>query len=340
MDSRSAQLSGVAVDAHSYLCWDTKRPLNLNDSDLSPSMRELPPEYEGPTEMLFCSIRFEIGDCMRQLKVIENDHPRASSAIRMAEEARAIDALETRLDQGYLRKCDSSIPLHLLAIYLGRSSVCQLRLSTHHPQMYLDKGAGLPQEERDRLFFLGLQILTYENLVYSNKSLAPYLWHVSINFPFEAFILILTELLTRNDCEIIDRAWTKVNQAYENHPELITESRTNALFFAVGSLTLRAWEVRVTATRNQQLLYQPVEPSSISGLRALRSGSQARSSMNAADGFNSTAPAGYLTTGETVNLAETGPEGVVPVPADMSYMDWQYWQALLDGRVEHLNDRL
>lgn len=340
MDSRSAQLSGVAVDAHSYLFWDTKRPLNLNDSDLSPSMRELPAEHEGPTEMLFCSIRFEIGDCLRQLKTIENDQRGASRAMRMAEEERAIDALETSLDQGYLRKCDSSIRFHLLAIYLGRSSVCQMRLSTRHPQMYPDKGASLPREEKDRLFFLGLQVLTYDNRVYSDKSLAPYLWHVAMSFPFEAFILVLTELLTRTDGDIIDRAWTNVSQVYEDHPELITESRTNALFFAVGSLTLRAWEVRVTATRNQQLLYQPVEPSSIRKLRALRKGSQVRSSMNAADGCHSTTPAGYLTTGDTVSLAETGPEDVVPVPTDMSHMDWQYWQTLLDGRGELFSDRL
>ena len=49
MDSRSAQLSGAAIDAHFHLFWDTKRPLNVNDIDLSPSMSELLSEHDGLT---------------------------------------------------------------------------------------------------------------------------------------------------------------------------------------------------------------------------------------------------------------------------------------------------
>ena len=53
MESRSAQLSGATIDSQLQLFWDTKKPLNVNDSDLSPAMRELPEGHDGVTEMLF-----------------------------------------------------------------------------------------------------------------------------------------------------------------------------------------------------------------------------------------------------------------------------------------------
>ncbi|RJE18773.1 hypothetical protein PHISCL_08887 [Aspergillus sclerotialis] len=325
MDTRSAQLSGVAVDPSFNLSWDTKRPLNLSDSDLCPSMEVLPAESEGPTEMLFCEIRFEIGECIRQLTVMETGEMGPSNVMPLAEEGRAIDTLETRLEARYLRKCDSSIPFHLLAMYLGRSSVCQMRLAIFHPQRYPDKGATLAPDEKDRLFSLGLQILEFDNLTYSNTRLRPYLWHVAMSFPFEAFILVLTELVTRVQGDSVDRAWAKVSQVYEDHPELITASKTNTLFFALGGLTIRAWKERAAAVQKHSSLYLPIEPPFIIKLRVLRDDSPGQEALYT----NASEPAvpqvaGHLAAGEMDHVMSR-----TPLATDMTQIDWEYWQNLI-----------
>ncbi|KAM5436479.1 hypothetical protein MferCBS31731_005757 [Microsporum ferrugineum] len=324
LDSRSAQLSGVAVSPDSYLFWDTKCPLNLNDSDLVPSMRELPAEYDGPTEMLFCRIRFEVGECMRKLKALEHRHGGQGGAVRMAEESQLIDELEACLEQRYLKKCDPSIPFHLLAIYLGRSSVCQMRLSTHNRQRYSDQGpAALTQAEKDHVFSLGLDIIGYDNLAYSNRSLQPYRWHIAMAFPFEALILVLTELLARFEGDQVKQAWEKVNQLYLDHPELTTGARSNTLVCALVGLTTRAWDKLVSMTQNQHLLQQAVEPPSITRLRNLRRApSQPPSVSPMAD-----PPAGDVGG----DLVVAGADAMVPPPVDVSQVDWTYWQALIDG---------
>lgn len=54
-------------------------------------MQELPRDRLGTTEMLFCEIRFEIGDCMLQLTAMEHQPGEgASMAERTAEEERTI----------------------------------------------------------------------------------------------------------------------------------------------------------------------------------------------------------------------------------------------------------
>ena len=60
LDNRSAELSGSCNSG--LPCFENfKLPLNVNDSDLDPSMTELPAHHAGPTEMMFCMIRCEFG---------------------------------------------------------------------------------------------------------------------------------------------------------------------------------------------------------------------------------------------------------------------------------------
>jgi hypothetical protein len=332
LDSRSAQLSGVTIDSQLHLFWDTKRPLNVNDSDLSQSMRELPQEHDGLTEMLFCSIRAEIGDCMRRLRSLATSSQtgRASTA----QKERAVDELENRLGQRFLKKCDPYIPLHLLATYLVRSSICSMRLSAHHPRQHSGEGAGMSQEQKDTLFALALQVIVYDNLAYSTKSLEGYLWHVSVYFGFEAFILVLTELTTRLEGEAVDRAWAQISQVYENHPILIMESR-NALYYAMGNLTLKAWDRRISAVGEHQPSHLLVDSPFISRLRAQRvAKSPPISQTSYPDAIRSNLQADQDRQDEH---HQGGPSPLemtasVDFPIYTPDWDWDCLQSLLDGR--------
>ena len=65
LDFRSAQLSGSKVEADGQN-FQTKRPLNVNDSDLTPSMKEPPVEHPGITDMLFCSRTRSASSCEKR----------------------------------------------------------------------------------------------------------------------------------------------------------------------------------------------------------------------------------------------------------------------------------
>lgn len=60
LDGLSGQIcgTGIAMDAKN---WDTKQPLNVNDTDIWPGMEEPPAVREGATDMIFCLARTEIG---------------------------------------------------------------------------------------------------------------------------------------------------------------------------------------------------------------------------------------------------------------------------------------
>lgn len=346
LDGHSSKLAGAGFPG--WLAkFDTKIPLNISDSDMSPTMKEPPKEKEGANEMLFCCLRYETAQAIRCTRKIGGKHGGwhvTPNPEVIPEKDKAIDELEKRFDEKFIRFCDPSIPLHLLAIYVAKSVICTMRIMAHHPRQYPDKGASMPQKEKDMLFSESLKELEYNSLGHTTKCIQGFLWHTTSHFQFDAFIYIISELRHRTEGDLVERAWQQVIFSYEHRPEMITDTK-NSLYVAMGSLTLKAWKKR----EETQLHSQVPPPRFISLLRAqrnipdpprrqtpperqdhiarqnLRTGSSSRVPLSMA--YNNTAPDGWSNVdygfGVDVNMGINMPE-ITPV-------DWEYWQTLMDG---------
>lgn len=343
LDFRSAQLSGTMVESN-YNLFETKRPLNVNDSDLSPSMKEPPLEHPGVTDMLFCSIRYEVGDFWRRyrhLRLFGGGALQKVASASLAEKDKAIDEFEDLLEQRYLRYVDPSIPLHLLSSALAKGAVCQMRLVAHHPRQYLDKGASLPQAEKDTLFSTSLKMVEYDNLGHATESIRGYLWHVNVYLQLEAFIYLLSELRYRVEGEEVDRAWEQVRQLFKNHKEMITDVK-NSLYFAIGNLTLKAWEKRSVALAARSHGFLDVAPPDfVTTLRLQRKAKSKIPGVSSSDITTSdsldqdtfTSPPSQSDDFQSLDMVDDFDPAFLPTytSLDSSPMDWEYWQALLQG---------
>jgi hypothetical protein len=96
------------------------------------------------------------------------------------------------------------------------------------------------------LFSNCLRVVSYQNLAYTRKGIQGFAWHVNTHFQWKSFIYVLHELRRRAD-DGVDEAWKQVELTYENHPHFITDGLKRAVPFAVGNLTLKAWESFRTA---------------------------------------------------------------------------------------------
>lgn len=240
LDNRTTELAGAGF-LNSSPQWDTITPLNVNDSDLDPAMKELPEARVGATDMLFCSVRFSFHTVFRKIGVANpssDGDSQISSSI--AEKDRAVDELENLLETKYLRYLDLLKPFHLQTAGLARAALCLVRLQIHHPRQYADNGASLPQEEKDMLFHLSLKIIEYDNLAHSNPSTRGFLWHTNVFMQWHALIYILSELRTRTTGDDAERAWDQLQELCEHRSEIITEYK-KPLHAAIGNLILKAW---------------------------------------------------------------------------------------------------
>ncbi|RDL39484.1 uncharacterized protein BP5553_03824 [Venustampulla echinocandica] len=355
LDGHASKLAGAGFPIW-FGKFDTKIPLNISDSDLNPTMKEPPMEKEGATEMIFCSIRYDVAQAMRDVtsrtKGGGNDDanwqvPKGPEFITVKD--KAIDELEARFEVKYLRYCDPSIPLHLTVMYLAKSVICTMRIMAHHPRQYPDKGASMPQSEKDMLFRESLKELEIDNLGHNIKVVKGYLWHIESHFQLDAFIYLLSELRYRLTGELVERAWQQVKTSFEYHTNVLTDTK-NSLYFAIGNLALKAWRKREDAGLATQGGFQIEPPQFISTLRRQRNisdlppkttsdaNNELFSRPHRALGYPTDAVGQNTMYQNTVDqFADVNLSFDVVMP-DITPVDWEYWQTLMDGDLPAYSD--
>ena len=339
LEGRAATLSGSGLSILAQLS-DTKLPLNVNDSDLNAGMRVPPTEHPGTTEMLFCLIRCEVADFLSSAKSsngFDGSWQKLSgSATSLASKDKAIDEWESSLERKYLRYCDTEIPLHFLVVAMARSAVCRMRLVAHHPRRYPDNGARMAQEEKDLVFSTSLDMIELDNMGQKRENIRRFLWHINAHLQLDPLVYILDELRSRKTGDLVDRAWRHVDEVFENHSELLTDT-SNALYRAIRNLAVTAWEAR---EQDMTRLYQGkpayIRPRFLSTL-GLTSPSGPPASNNVSWQSSGDIPRlveDQLKNDQSVSGLTSGVDSLPPpgnLTLEPNQMDWAYWDELLQG---------
>ncbi|KAG9944904.1 hypothetical protein KCU85_g7587, partial [Aureobasidium melanogenum] len=225
-------------DPAHILAFDTKRPLNLNEADLHPDMTTLPPERQGMTDMVFCSIRYEIGTFVRNLSLNVEGQSRIQ----------AIRQLEARLEEKYARHCDGSIPLQRVSRCLVRTT--GYRLALRHCQSTHGVSDNLSTGDRRQAFDTALLLLQTQHSSCASQMLDRYRWHTKLFYCFEALFPVLHTLAFQELSEpTASEAWQQVSLAYQFNPELLSFEHKS--FYSnycrnLNSLALKAWSRRAS----------------------------------------------------------------------------------------------
>ena len=330
LDGRSAEVCGCGHAVTGY-SWDVKLPLNVNDSDLHPGMREPPVEHSGSTEMIFCLTRCEVGIFLRRLSANSGFdgywQKLSSSTVPIEDKDRAIDELEQTLERRFVRHCDPVIPLHFITIGIARMSVSRMRLRAHHPRQHKDHEASLHQQEQDSLFVSSLKMMEYENSYLATFAIQKYIWFGKMHFNIDGFVYLLDALRKRTSGELVDRAWVQVADSYRFRPELLTDTR-NHLFAAIRNLTMAAYDSREADPLNGHLIPAP------EFIQTLRSIPRRSKKSSAATPNEDASKVDYP---QSVNQEHRPGHDQDPSPpsqldtTDLSPMDWAYWDDLLKG---------
>ena len=100
--------------------FDTKMPLNINDTDIWPDMKDPPTVREdGCTEMTFDLVRYEIGSTIQKLARMQKC-PNPSKWPSLSIKESVLEGLRMRLENRYLRHCNMNDPLQWVAANVSR----------------------------------------------------------------------------------------------------------------------------------------------------------------------------------------------------------------------------
>ncbi|KAF1846074.1 uncharacterized protein K460DRAFT_417228 [Cucurbitaria berberidis CBS 394.84] len=209
LDARSSEDHGcdpTIVEAQ----FDTKMPLNVNDTDLQPKMTKLPEERRGFTDMTFCLIRFEVANIFRRILYVPPGPNRCTemfAGLSIADKEKWIAECHERMEDRYLKNCDMSIPICWVTATLSRLVMSKMWLIVYHPHQRKDGGATLPQETKDKLFITSLENIEYSILLETEARTMKWGWLFRTYVQWHAIAFLLSELCVRTKGEAVERAW-------------------------------------------------------------------------------------------------------------------------------------
>ncbi|KAM0328758.1 hypothetical protein ACHAQA_005171 [Verticillium albo-atrum] len=258
LDSKFALVSGFN-DTLLPWGWDTKVPQNVNDADLFPGSTEPLQLREGPTEMVFCILLYEIGKFISQNRLpdfeevvllgqgTEPGTPSHDSIQASLDKYNTmIDELEARLISIEQRYLDVSAgPIHITASRL-RPMILEKIRHMLIPMRDTPEWGTEVFNVQDNIFRISLFHQEHNLEFYELQDNQSYVWFYKLHFQFEVFAFLVGQLYQRRQTgSLADRMWRVIDRVYLHHEELWDMSQKQ--YAELAAFIVRAWAKRERA---------------------------------------------------------------------------------------------
>ncbi|KAI4865526.1 fungal-specific transcription factor domain-containing protein [Hypoxylon rubiginosum] len=216
LDLRSAEDQGTELTI-AERTYDTQFPLNVNDADISPEMTQFPEEQEGPTDMTFCLIRYEICALARKIHFATNGMAPCQSRSTEKERDEMLLECYERIEKKYLKSCgdkDTDV-LHWVAAMIARLIMAKMSLIIYQPMLLHSTGQELAKGIRHRLFMASLEVVEYTKVLNSEPRCRQWRWLFQTYAQWHAVAYLLLEVCRLPWTASLERAWIVLNATFQ-----------------------------------------------------------------------------------------------------------------------------
>lgn len=257
VDLRASDDHGSEPSIHES-AFDTRFPLNINDEDISSSMREYPPEREGPTEMTFDLIRYTVSTTARRLSYVPPGPGKCrkkNEMFTLEHKERLMEELHQHVENKYLKYCDMKNPLHWVAGTILRLVLAKMWLVVHHPVQREEgtENKELSQETKDRLFRTSVDIIQWSNHLEREPTTKKWGWLFRTYIQWHAVAFVLSQLCIRVKGPEVERAWQVINEIFGEIRGLFEAPKRGMLWKPLRRLILRAQAVRAKELEKRRM---------------------------------------------------------------------------------------
>ncbi|EEU36122.1 uncharacterized protein NECHADRAFT_53038 [Fusarium vanettenii 77-13-4] len=245
-DSRSGEDYGLENSTGMQPQSDVKLPLNINDEDLSPDMKQLPPEKRGWTIMTFSLVYIELAKAIQKLATaVSSPSPSEEARRKIIEETRS--KVMRRVDECGLES--SGLPQYRLTVHCAHFLLRKLDFFTRQQWLALQHPGSREALATDDDLLEALDIL--EPRVFGDEPLlGPYGWARKAYPQYHVTMYILWHLCTRPNGPHVERAWRSVEAVFST--ELADEfaDRVGSKPAVLAALKLKAEALRKQSAIN------------------------------------------------------------------------------------------
>jgi len=223
--------------------FNTRRPLNIHDSDMDPeSMQPLLErrEFTQMTKTHVSNVFWDTAQRVGFMVPVKGGEENIPSAISVDEKSYRVDQLEQRLEREILVYCDTANPLAWATSVVIRLVMARHRLSIYHPPMHDDRSPSHRFVSRETVLETAVQVLEYCNLLDNEPTVAKWKWYFRTHVQWHALAATLAELCVQDRGSLVDRAWTIVDTVFDEWAVRIADSKNGMLWRPIKKLMSKA----------------------------------------------------------------------------------------------------
>ena len=244
--------------------FNTRKPLNINDSDIFPEMTEPPVEREGFTEMSKCSVSHEVAFLKWRfgyMPPLKDDSDNVPPLFNVREQMNMLAEVESKLQERILVHCDPKKPIAWVAFIVARLVMCRIRLVIYHPIGSTARLDARPNVSGEQVLETAVQVLEYSHLLDTEPTAAQWRWFFKTYVQWHTLATTLAELCVQSRGQLVERAWRIVDLVFDDWSARIADSPNGMLWRPMKKLMAKAQAKRKqTDFLNQAVALQQQQP--------------------------------------------------------------------------------
>jgi hypothetical protein len=193
----------IAVDS-----FDTKLPLNINNSDIQPDSKQMPSEREGLTDMSISRVSIKTCEISKRMMI---HGPKAPS---LEEQDHMLQRIYQELDEGFLRYSTESNISYWVIVNVARLMMSKMTLFIYLPVLFSSPSEQLSEQLRTKLFLAAIEVAEYNHALNAEQACRQWRWIFQTYTHWHAIIYILIEIPRRPWSPLVERAWTALHSVW------------------------------------------------------------------------------------------------------------------------------
>lgn len=191
--------------------FDTKMPLNINDEDLDPDTKEMPPARESLTDMSFALAMLELSDVSKQIMASTIN----GVGLALDEQTRLLDEVCERVEHGYFQfSAERGDVLHWVGLTCLRVMRSKLILLIYLPSLFASPDERFSEEVRDKLLVAAIEVAEYNHALNSEQRCRQWRWIYQTYTHWYAIVYLMIEICRRKWSPVIERAWVDLHSSW------------------------------------------------------------------------------------------------------------------------------
>ncbi|KAJ5783320.1 transcriptional regulator family: Fungal Specific TF [Penicillium psychrosexuale] len=191
--------------------FDTKIPLNLNDTDLDPESKQTPQAHDALTDMSVARVSFGMCEVTRQMM----GHGFKEAAPSPEEQSRLLQKIDQGLQRDFLQySTESGNITYWVIVTVARLLMAKMTLLIYLPLLFSSPNEDFSEELRTKLLVSSIEVAEYNHALNNEQACRHWRWAFQTYTHWYSIVYMMLEISRRPWSPLSERAWVALHSVW------------------------------------------------------------------------------------------------------------------------------